>query len=200
MNAALFDFGGTIDTDGVHWSEKFRECYERCGVDISGLNFGKAFVESDAELLLAKDISTATMYRTLELQVNAQFRILGFRNRAADARRVIDECYQDLTYTIAAAKAVLQRLKLSYDLGVVSNFYGNLDVVLDEFGLTKLIKVAIDSEVVGVRKPDPRIFRLALESLGADPKKTWVIGDSYERDIVPGKALGCSTIWLKGKS
>ncbi len=58
----------------------------------------------------------------------------------------------------------------------------------------------IDSAVVGVRKPDPMIFSLALARLGVAPNDAWVVGDSYERDIVPAKTLGCSTIWLKGKS
>ncbi|MBI3765652.1 MAG: hypothetical protein HY277_04010, partial [Ignavibacteriales bacterium] len=34
MKAVLFDFGGTIDTDGVHWSEKFWEYYQQFGVGV----------------------------------------------------------------------------------------------------------------------------------------------------------------------
>ena len=58
----------------------------------------------------------------------------------------------------------------------------------------------MDSAVGGLRKPDPAIFALALERLGIAAAEAYVVGDSYERDIVPGKVLGCTTIWLKGRS
>ena len=50
-----------------------------------------------------------------------------------------------------------------------------------------------------MRKPDPRIWSLGVEKLGVLPGLTFVIGDSYERDIIPAKSLGCTTVWLKGK-
>jgi len=72
--------------------------------------------------------------------------------------------------------------------------------VCKEFGLDQFFEARVDSVVVGVRKPDPEIFRIALERLAADPKNSYVVGDSYERDIVPARQIGCTTIWLQGKS
>jgi putative hydrolase of the HAD superfamily len=113
---------------------------------------------------------------------------------------VTDACYRDVWNVVNNAKKILQELLPFYTLGVVSNFYGNLDVVCREFGLEKIFHAMIDSAVVGIRKPDPGIFSLALRQLGASPHESFVLGDSYERDVVPSKKLGCSTIWLYGKS
>ena len=53
--------------------------------------------------------------------------------------------------------------------------------------------------MVGVRKPDPAIFALGVEALGLRPEEVLVIGDSYKKDILPARSLGCRTAWLKGK-
>ena len=52
--------------------------------------------------------------------------------------------------------------------------------------------------MVGVRKPDPRIFQLGVEALGLAPHEVAVIGDSYSKDIIPAKSIGCHTVWFKG--
>ena len=53
--------------------------------------------------------------------------------------------------------------------------------------------------MVGVRKPDPAIFRLGVEALGLKPEEVLVVGDSYRKDIVPAESIGCHVLWLKGK-
>jgi putative hydrolase of the HAD superfamily len=54
--------------------------------------------------------------------------------------------------------------------------------------------------VVGIRKPDLRIFRLALDEVGAEPGNVCFVGDSVERDLRPAKSVGMRTAWLRGAS
>jgi putative hydrolase of the HAD superfamily len=82
---------------------------------------------------------------------------------------------------------------------LVSNFYGNVESVLTDFGLRHYFKQIIESAVVGVRKPDPQIFALGVEALGLQAQEVLVIGDSYKKDIVPAESLGCRVAWIKGK-
>ena len=82
---------------------------------------------------------------------------------------------------------------------LVSNFYGNISVVLQEFGFVGLFQEVIESAVVGVRKPDPRIFTLGVEALGLKPEEVAVVGDSMDKDIIPAKQAGCQTVWFKGE-
>ena len=199
MKAALFDFGGTIDTDGVHWSERFWEYYLRYKIDVPKADFEKAFVQADTEIL-KNDLSKATFKRILELQVAKQFELLGLLKDGNGQDEFVRACYADTVKVIGEAKRLLEEIKKRYLLALVSNFYGNLNVVCREFGLDEVFKVRIDSEIVGVHKPDPRIFGIALERLSVRPEEAYVVGDSYDRDIAPGKQLGCRTIWIKGKS
>ncbi len=200
MRAILFDFGGTIDTNGVHWSETYWDHYQRRNVRVSRADFVKAFLKSEELLLLQEDIATLDFRTLLRRQLLLQFRVLGLPEAEELAASVGKECYDEVTATVSRAAALLRAFGDRYRLGVVSNFYGNLGIVCREFSLDALFGVMVDSAIEGVRKPDPAIFGLALSRLGVAGAETYVVGDSYDRDIVPAKLLGCTTIWLKGKS
>jgi putative hydrolase of the HAD superfamily len=200
VKAILFDFGGTIDTDGVHWSEKFGDLYARFAPHVPKKDVERAFVESDRMLLADPSVAGLTFEATLARQWRMQFGLLHLPASGGLLEEMSRVCYQEVRQTIAQARDVLSLLAPHYRLGVVSNFTGNLEIVCREFRLEKLFSVFIDSAVVGIRKPDSAIFALALERLGIDAATASVVGDSYERDIVPAKRLGCSTVWLQGKS
>ena len=74
-----------------------------------------------------------------------------------------------------------------------------MESVLKDFGIDSYFRNIIESAVVKVRKPDPKIFMLGVEALGLMPEEVAVIGDSYTKDIVPARSIGCKTLWLKGK-
>lgn len=200
MKAILFDFGGTIDTDGVHWSEKFCALYALFAPQVPKQDVERAFIESDRMLLADPAVAQLTFEETLARQWRIQFGLLHLPVSGGLLEEMSRVCYEDVRRTIARARGVLALLAPCYRLGVVSNFTGNLEIVCREFYLHKFFSVFIDSSVVGIRKPDPAIFALALEKLQVPAVDASVVGDSYDRDIVPGKSLGCSTVWLKGKS
>ena len=83
-----------------------------------------------------------------------------------------------------------------YRLGVVSNFYGNLEAVLDGAGLGSLFAALIDSHCVGAMKPDPAIFHAALEALRANPETAVLVGDSLHRDREGARRTGMRFIWM----
>jgi HAD superfamily hydrolase (TIGR01509 family) len=59
-----------------------------------------------------------------------------------------------------------------------------------------LLDVVVISEEAGVTKPDPRIFRLALDRLGRAAEETVMIGDAWDTDIVGARAAGIRPIWF----
>lgn len=200
MKAVLFDFGGTIDTDGVHWSEKFWEYYQQFGVGVEKKDVEQAFVQSENMIMQYADLQKLTFYQTLHKQVALQFAVLKIEGEGMLLKEMVDACYQDVKRVIEKAWKILNELQPLYKLGLVSNFYGNLEVVCKEFRLDQLFGAMIDSTVVGIKKPNPAIFQLALNKLGVKGNSSYVVGDSYDRDVIPAKQLGCTTIWLKGKS
>lgn len=79
---------------------------------------------------------------------------------------------------------------------MVSNFYGNINSVLNDFGIAAYFNAVVESAVVGVRKPNPAIYQLGVDALQLPAEACVVIGDSYSKDIVPAHEIGCKTIWL----
>lgn len=202
--AVIFDFGGTLDTNGIHWSVKFLETYRKFGLKFTAEEFDYAYVETDKEL---KCISGSIFnYRTLLLG-QTQFHLNfikpeGYKKSELGklALSITNEIMTDVEICLAESKKIFQTLKKNYKIGLVSNFYGNLEKICDDIGFTEYLDVLIDSGTAGIEKPHPGIFSLALEKLGVNPGNTYVVGDSYERDIIPSKILGCNTIWLRKKS
>jgi putative hydrolase of the HAD superfamily len=85
-----------------------------------------------------------------------------------------------------------------FALGVVSNGCGNVDRLCADFGYMPFLSLIVDSRRVGFCKPDPAIFLHAAEKLGGDPNTMLMVGDSFERDVVPAKKAGMKTAWLEG--
>lgn len=82
-------------------------------------------------------------------------------------------------------------------LGIVTNGGPGQNEKIDRIGLRPLMTCCVVSDTVGVRKPDPRIFDIALESVGdADRSTTWMVGDHPVNDIDGAHQAGLSTIWI----
>jgi putative hydrolase of the HAD superfamily len=81
-------------------------------------------------------------------------------------------------------------------LGVVSNADGRVEALLESLGLRAYFDVVVDSGTVGVEKPDPRIFALALERMGAAPEDAVYVGDIYEIDVIGARAAGMRALLL----
>ncbi|HZX60515.1 MAG TPA: HAD family hydrolase [Candidatus Methylomirabilis sp.] len=95
------------------------------------------------------------------------------------------------------AREVLAGLKgKGYVVGVISNSDGRLETLVRDAGLAGSLDVIIDSRVVGVEKPDPRIFHLALERTGVAPHEAIYVGDFYSLDVVGARRAGLEAILL----
>ena len=85
----------------------------------------------------------------------------------------------------------LERLKSAgYKLAIVSNAEGQVEADTKRFGLAPYFDVIIDSHIVGVAKPDPRIFHIALARLGVAPDEARFAGDIFSIDILGARAAG----------
>ena len=206
ISALLFDYGGTIDSNGLHWSEVIWQAYEAEDVPVTKKDFRAAYVHAErtmAQLPLVRPEHTfADMMRIkIDLQVDwlqELSELPDFRATRHVRRRLAGRCYASAERCITAARPLIAALAERYPLALVSNFYGNIGAVLRDFRLDRYFPHIIESAVVGVRKPDPAIFRLGLDALGiSDASSAVVIGDSYDKDILPAASLGCRTVWLK---
>jgi putative hydrolase of the HAD superfamily len=81
-------------------------------------------------------------------------------------------------------------------LGVVSNFEEWLERLLESLGVTRYFDVRVISGVEGVEKPDPKIFRLALQRMEVEPDEAVFVGDRVQFDVEPAVAVGMLGVLL----
>ena len=79
-------------------------------------------------------------------------------------------------------------------LGVISNADGRIAAILEKAGIAQFFDVIIDSYVVGVEKPDPAIFRIALDRMGVKPEHAIFVGDIYAIDVLGAERAGLQPV------
>lgn len=219
IKAFIFDYGGTIDTQGCHWGMMLWHAYERHAVPVSELSFREAYVYAERKLGSETIVlPTDTFHETLRKKIGIELDYLvqngclkpdngslqngngSLQNEINSLRdALVDDLYQQTREIVEDSKRTLRMLNEHYPLILVSNFYGNLQTVVDEFGLSAFFRKVIESAQVNLRKPDPRILQLALNILPCSPSEVCVVGDSIKNDIRPAHSLGCKTIHILGE-
>ena len=192
----LFDYGGTLDGEGWHWFDRTVHLYREAGSDLPVERIKEAFYAADRKIA---DEATRERYRLhplVERHVELQMAVLGDEARRFAPWIIAGFCAMT-EHGWRQARRLLGRLKGNARLGVVSNFYGNLDVQLEEAGLAPFLDAVVESAQVGLEKPDPAIYRLAAERLGLPPSEIVMVGDNFERDVRAAKQTGMRTIWLR---
>lgn len=206
IKGIIFDYGGTIDSRGVHWSEVIWQGYQAAGIPVAKEQFRDSYVVAERELARVRHIlPNDNFYDLLLKKMRIELRDLVERGclQCQDVEPVAVEiaqfCYDAARSSIEEARPTLEALCQRFPMMLVSNFYGNVDSVLRDFDLRKYFKGVIESAVVGVRKPNPVIFKLGVDVLELAPGEVLVVGDSLKKDILPAESIGCHTLWLKGK-
>ena len=204
----IFDFGGTLDTAGCHWGQMLWHAYQRQQIPVSEEQFREAYVYAERTLGRTPIIqSDYSFHKTLEVKIRIEMEYLctsgAWQADEAECTRghkaVLEDVYSKVVEVTSHSREVLSQLAASYPMVLVSNFYGNISHVLEEFHLSEFFKDIVESAVVGVRKPDHRIFLLGVEALGLKPEECIVVGDSFYKDIEPAKKAGCQAVWFKGE-
>jgi len=207
VQAVLFDYGGTLDGAGRHWLPRFLETYRAAGLPLTFDRFRAAFDHATRCAYQDARMGGLGLQGTIAFHVARQIEHLGVDDRViadrviADrviADRVITEFVRDSRAALEESRAVLTRVGRRVTLGVISNFYGNLDRILEEVGVAPLLATIVDSGRVGLHKPAPEIFALAVQRIGCAPAEALYVGDSFEKDIVGARAAGLHTAWLVG--
>lgn len=206
IKGIIFDYGGTLDTRGDHWSHIIEQGWKAAGIDVPTEIFRDCYVYAERALarerhILPCDDFHTLLYKKMVLELQELNRLGHLEaERIEPAARVAAKYCDDYARTcIEEARPVLQKLSERYPMVLVSNFYGNVDSVLRGFGIREYFGGIIESAVVGVRKPDARIFRLGVVALGLEPEEVLVVGDSLRKDILPARSIGCATAWIKGR-
>ena len=196
-NVLLFDFGGTLDADGLPWARRFHTAYVEAGGALDFAAFEPVYQASDIALAALPEIRRLGFRAAIEAQVRCLLPLLPDESQLGpQSERLVAAVHQPAVRIVARNRPILERLQQDYRLGIISNFTGNLQPCLDELGLSPLFAVASDSTVLGIEKPDPRIFHATLDALNASPDDAWMVGDNFEADIRPALRIGLRACWM----
>ena len=114
-----------------------------------------------------------------------------------EGARVYRECYVRTRRAITGAAALLSALKPHVKIGVVSNnLLAEQQEKMKQCGLDAFVDALVVSETVGVVKPDPLIFHVALDELAVSHDETVMVGDSWAADVEGARAAGIPVVWF----
>ncbi len=131
----------------------------------------------------------------------ALFKTLGISSPATDAVADAFNTQHDRrnlwAFTFSQVKEALSNLaKQGYRMSVISNSDGRTETVLRDLNLDRYFEHIFDSELLGVEKPDPAIFKAALKRLKLKPANVFYIGDIFYADVRGANLAGLGGIHL----
>lgn len=197
IRALLFDFGGTLDGNGSHWRDRTYRFLHQMYPEIDRETFDQVDRASVDRLITGGKGPELSLRETMDFIATGIYEGLGLDSNVKD--RYVD-------FFCAGAKECLDRnrrwlatLREQYRLGVISNNFGNTQGWCDDYDLSPLLDIVIDSTVVGISKPEAGIFHAALTGLGVSPEEAIYTGDTYSDDVVGAKGVGMWAAWLVGE-
>ncbi len=195
----LLNYEGTIDTNGQHWGAILWHKFQKHIVDLDKSTFNRAYAHSEHMLASETIIKPSHVFLdVLVHKITQQFHYLsdqGYQLDYADIGTIAQECNNLAIRTLRKTKGILERLSSTFPMVLVANFYGNLNSVLAEFGIKKYFADVVESTTSNMHFKT-EIYEKGVNRLGYAAEECVAVGDSYNRDILPSKAVGCQTVWL----
>ncbi len=200
MKAVFFDAGGTlIHIDHVRVAEVVRR---ELGATVAPEAFVAAeYAGRDAvERAMASGEAGSDSSRW-RFHFRGMLSDLGFGDDAYDrvAPAIVAEHRKRHLWTSTApgtADALAALGAAGFFVACISNADGTVSSLLEGAGLLPHLRFVVDSGVVGVEKPDARIFRIALEQAGVAAAESYYVGDLYPVDVVGARNAGLEPVLL----
>ncbi|MGQ8365841.1 HAD family hydrolase [Glaciecola sp. 1036] len=109
-------------------------------------------------------------------------------------------CDWETVQAVEGAKELLQRLssddKIYIATGAAESSESDIKAAFERVGLDRFISGYFCKANLGISKGSPEFLRSILDKLNVTPECVFMVGDSYEKDIVPALAIGIQAIWL----
>jgi HAD superfamily hydrolase (TIGR01549 family) len=199
IKAVILDFGGTLSNGAIDWGpyhEKIRSILAGRGhlVEMSRLKKALSGALGDLNRVRTKG---------KELTFNEVYDIFLGRLEIWGDRETLDELHNNYRNHLRAdflpcVEGVLKSLSDQYKVALLSNTMSDQPkLLLSENGFDKYFDLIICSRDLGLRKPNPKIFKYVLEKLEVKPSEAVHVGDSVEEDMVGARESDVVGIWIK---
>ncbi|MBQ5950911.1 MAG: HAD family hydrolase [Lachnospiraceae bacterium] len=208
IRALLFDLGGTIhsikrtEESRLRFSRHLLDILEQHGIpanlspeeiDAMLQENGEAYKHLGEETLVELPNSEIwSRYYLKDLNIEPE-RIAPFSEQLSflyDSERVENTPMPHLRETFRALR------RMNIRTGLVSNIISTTLAphALREYGIDTFMECVVMSSAVGIRKPDPRIFYIALEQMGIAPEEAGYVGDTISRDVLGARNAGMGLV------
>ena len=208
INGVIFDLGNTLLHFKGNWPEVARdadgamvESLVNGGLDLDQDRFAQDFrrrltayyVEREHEFI---ELTTAYILKALLKEYGYPSVSDELVEQALESLYQESQAYWEPEEDTSSTLAVLK--DLGYRLGVISSASDDGDVqrLVDKADVRPFLDFVISSAACGIRKPNPKIFEIALEHWGFTPEEVVMVGDTLGADVLGGKNAGIYTIWI----
>ncbi len=208
FRAIFFDLGNTLLYFDDNWNEIQQQAILSLGQNLNFLG-----VEVEPGILAAEFEKRIKIYyekrdvdlieHTTEFVLRDTLESVGYPNAQDDlVRSGLDAFYSTFQPHWVLEKDTISTLRslraMSYRLGLITNAGDAKDVntLIDRAGIRSYFDRIWISATVGVRKPHPRIFEIAVDSMNVKPKESVMVGDALNADILGANTIGISSIWI----
>jgi HAD superfamily hydrolase (TIGR01549 family) len=183
VDMVFLDIGGVIYSDH-RYRDSLKIALRQLGADFTDQEF-------DAEYTACRRDQAGSFRRRFAE------RFLDSPARSGELEAVASEHWRYRTEDLYPdVRATLEELAGRYRLGILANQPSAVRAALERDGIDHYFDVWGVSEDLGLSKPDPRLFRHALDAAGSEPARTIMVGDRLDYDIRPAKGTGMRTVWL----
>ncbi len=198
VDAVFFDAWDTLFFISASRTEQFLQAVRPFGLTWSAEEVEKALDEA-ARFYIPHDHDPATLEEEQEVWRRffaACLQNLGTTPQPDIVKRLVDEVFsfrwlQLFPETLEVLKVCRQHCKV----GLISNAWASMRQLMDTLGLAPYFHACIISAEVGVRKPDPRIFQIALQTLGVPAERSVFVDDDL-KNVQVAQQLGIHAFWL----
>jgi putative hydrolase of the HAD superfamily len=207
FEAILFDLGDTLFYFDGYWPEVFAEArqallasLQQSGLDVDQ-EFGDAFYARMQAYYLERETEFIEHTTHYVLCKSLEARGLGETSDEILLRalKAFHQVTQRHWIPEDDAISTLERLRgLGYRMAAISNAAddANTQVLVDKAQLRPFMEVIISSAAEGIRKPNPKIFRRALDLMNLERERVVMVGDTLGADILGAKNAGIFSIWV----
>ena len=222
IKAILFDFGGTLDSDGTDWFTRlYKAVTERVGY-IEPDEFQRYADKAACDICLLDDTPRLSMdgivhrlcehihalmngknacvtnpsCRACRNRDNLQCQQSVETSNSWSVQEVAEEFLAESRKFIERNHLVLRKLQERFRLGCISNNWGNTAGWCRQFRLDQFFETMIDSTVVCAVKPDQRIFQAAMDEMKLPPQACAYVGDRYDCDVLGARGAGLTPVWI----
>ena len=201
IDIVFFDAGDTLLRPYPSFRELFAQTCREAGYAVS-----PATVDELQPRLFELAKESGVKEPSLSAEASREFWSYLYRNFlhaiGIDDDRVVERLYEvfsdsasyKLFDDVLPALEALE--ELGYRLGLISNFEGWLEKMLIELEIGHRFDTAVISGLAGVEKPDPEIYRIAVEKAGVEPDRAVHVGDSPHTDVEPAAKVGITPVLL----